>query len=118
MSKTRAATRPSSRMSSSRRSPGVAITAMRRPGSGPLTPGAVSLSTAAHPALHQLVVVAHREKDHRPAAMGPHLGDQLIVGVEDGGAAAWDGLDDDPLDRGKLPKRVHLFDADVVARDI
>src|SRR5207245_2883775 len=45
MSNTRAATRPSSRMSSFRRSPGVAITPMRRPGSGPLTPGAVRRST-------------------------------------------------------------------------
>src|ERR1700681_4397045 len=76
------------------------------------------LATAPHPALHQLVVVAHREEDHRPAAVGPHLGDELVIGVEDRGAAPWDGLDDDPLDRGQLPQGVALFQAEVVAGDV
>ena len=55
-----------------------------------------------HPALHQLIVIAHREEDHRATAMGAHIGDQLVVGIEDGRTVARDRLHDDPLDRRQL----------------
>ena len=55
-----------------------------------------------HPALHQLIVIAHREQNDRATAMGAHIGDQLVVGIEDGGTVARDRLHDDPLDRRQL----------------
>ena len=58
---------------------------------------------APYPALHQFIVIAQREEDHRAAAMCPHVGHQLVVGIEDCRPVARDRLHDDPLDRGQLP---------------
>ena len=73
------------------------------------------LAAPAHPALHQLVVGLHREEDDRAAAVRSHVGDELIIGIEHGRAAARNGLDDHPLDGGELAQGMHLLESEVVA---
>src|ERR1700694_3677798 len=102
-----------------------AIWVLRRPSRSTIIsppPGCVSnynpLPPARHPAIDERIVVAHREQDDRAAAMGPHLGHQLVVRVEDGGAAAGNGLDDDALEGGQLTQRIDLFEAEVIAGNV
>src|SRR5262249_347472 len=61
------------------------------------------------------VVAVQGEKDDRTPAVGCHARDQRFGGVEDGGAAGADRLDDGPFDSRQLFGGFNVAHAEVVA---
>src|SRR4029079_19218359 len=74
------------------------------------------LTSPTDPSLDELVVLLHREQDDAARTMPAHLGDERIIGVQDGGAVTRYRFHDDLFDGRELFERLYLAEPEVIPR--
>ncbi len=70
------------------------------------------------PAIHELVLLLHREEDHLAPGVPTHLEHQGVVGVQDGPAGLGHRLHDHLLHGGELLEGIDLTQPEMVARHV